>query len=51
MRCASKFAYVRKGLVGLYAAVELLAENVTARTVKGESFDPARLMVLRIDWE
>jgi hypothetical protein len=44
--------YVRNGLVGLYAAaVELLAENVTARIVKGKSFDPAQLLVLRIDWE
>jgi hypothetical protein len=44
--------YARNGLVGLYAAaVELLAENVTARVVKSESFDPARLLVLRIDWE
>lgn len=43
--------YVRNGLVGLYAAaIELLAENVTARIVKSESFDPARLVVLRIDW-
>jgi hypothetical protein len=44
--------YVRHGLVGLYAAgVELLARDVTARIVKSESFDPARLLVLRIDWE
>lgn len=44
--------YVRNGLVGLYAAaVELLAENVTARIVKSESLEPARLLVLRIDWE
>ena len=43
--------YVRNGLVGLYAAaIELLAENVTARIVKSESFDPARLVVLRIEW-
>jgi hypothetical protein len=46
-----RIPYVRNGLVGLYAAaVELLAENVTARIVKSESPDPARLMVLRIDW-
>jgi hypothetical protein len=44
--------YVKNGLVGLYAAaIELLANNVTARIVKSESFDPARLVVLRIDWE
>jgi hypothetical protein len=44
--------YVRHGLLGLYtAAVELLASNVTARIVKSESADPARLFVLRIDWE
>lgn len=44
--------YVRHGMLGLYtAAVELLASNVTARIVKSESFDPARLFVLRIDWE
>jgi hypothetical protein len=44
--------YVRNGLVGLYAAaVELLAENVTARVVKSESFEPTHLMVLRIDWD
>jgi hypothetical protein len=44
--------YVRNGLVGLYAAaVELLASNVTVRVVKGESFDTAQLLVLRIDWE
>jgi hypothetical protein len=44
--------YVRNGLVGLYAAaVELLATNVTARIVKSESFDPAHLLVLRIDWD
>jgi len=43
--------YVRNGLVGLYvAAIELLADNVTARIVKSESFDPANLVVLRIDW-
>ena len=44
--------YVRNGLVGLYAAaIELLADHVTTRIVKGESFDPARLLVLRIDWD
>lgn len=44
--------YVRHGLLGLYtAAVELLASNVTARIVRSESADPARLFVLRIDWE
>jgi hypothetical protein len=44
--------YVRNGLVGLYvAAIELLAENVTARVVKSESFEPTRLLVLRIDWD
>ena len=44
--------YVRHGLVGLYAAaVELLGDHVTARIVKSESFDPAQLLVLRIDWE
>lgn len=44
-------AYVRNGLVGLYAAaIELLADNVTTRIVRSESFDPARLLVLRIDW-
>jgi hypothetical protein len=44
--------YVRHGLVGLYtAAVELLARNVTVCIVKTESFDPGRLLVLRIDWE
>jgi hypothetical protein len=44
--------YVKNGLVGLYAAaIELLAENVAARIVKSESFDPAHLVVLRIDWD
>jgi hypothetical protein len=44
--------YVRNGIVGLYAAaVELLADNVTARIVKSESFEPTRLLVLRIDWD
>ena len=44
--------YVRNGLVGLYVAgVELLADNVTARIVKGESLEPAQLLVLRIDWD
>jgi hypothetical protein len=44
--------YVRNGLVGLYtAAVELLASNVTTRIVKGESGEPTKLLVLRIDWE
>jgi hypothetical protein len=44
--------YARHGLLGLYtAAVELLASQVTARIVKSESADPARLFVLRIDWE
>jgi hypothetical protein len=43
--------YVRHGLMGLYlGAVELLANNVTARIVKGESGDPAQLVVLRLDW-
>lgn len=43
--------YVRNGLVGLYAsAVELLADNVTARIVKAESLEPTHLLVLRIDW-
>jgi hypothetical protein len=44
--------YVRNALVGLYAAaIELFADNVTARIVKGESFEPAHLLVLRIDWD
>lgn len=44
--------YARHGLIGLYAGgVELLARNVTTRIVKTESFDPGRLVVLRIDWE
>jgi hypothetical protein len=44
--------YARYGLLGFYAAgVELLASQVTARIVKSESADPARLFVLRIDWE
>jgi hypothetical protein len=44
--------YARHGLLGLYtAAVELLASHVTARIVKSESADPARLFVLRIEWE
>jgi hypothetical protein len=44
--------YVRNGVVGVYAAgIELLADNVTARIVKTESFDPAQLVVLRIDWD
>ena len=44
--------YVRHGLVGVYtAAVELLAKNVATRIVKTESFDPTRLLVLRIDWD
>jgi hypothetical protein len=44
--------YARHGLLGFYtAAVELLASNVKARIVKTESADPARLFVLRIEWE
>jgi hypothetical protein len=44
--------YARNGVLGMYtAAVELLATSVTARIVKSESADPARLFVLRIDWE
>jgi hypothetical protein len=44
--------YVRWGTVGVYAAaVELLAKKVETRIVKTESFDPGRLLVLRIEWE
>lgn len=44
--------YVRWGTVGVYtAAVELLAKSVATRIVRTESSDPARLLVLRIEWD
>jgi hypothetical protein len=44
--------YYRNATVGVYtAAVELLASDVSTRIIKVESQDPARLLVLRIDWD
>ena len=44
--------YFLNAVLGVYqAGVELLASNVTARVLRAESADPARLCVIRIDWE
>jgi hypothetical protein len=44
--------YYRNAVVGVYTAgVELLGGNVSCRIMKAESSDPARMLVLRIDWE
>ena len=44
--------YYRNAVMGVYiAGVELLASNVSCRVLKAESSDPARMLVLRIDWE
>jgi len=43
--------YFRNALLGMYvAAVELLASNVTARLIHGESQRPGKLTVVRVDW-
>jgi hypothetical protein len=43
--------YYRNATVGVYtAAVELLGKDVSTRVMKVESQDPARLLVMRIDW-
>jgi hypothetical protein len=44
--------YYRHAVLGVYTAgVELLGSNVSCRILKAESSDPARMLVLRIDWE
>ncbi len=43
--------YYRNAVVGVYTAgVELLSRNVDCRVLKAESSEPARRLVMRIDW-
>lgn len=44
--------YYQNAVVGVYTAgVELLGSDVSCRIMKAESSDPARMFVLRIDWQ
>lgn len=46
-----ELAYFRNALLGIYmAGVGLLARNVSARLIPGESKNPGTLTVLRVEW-